>query len=233
MISYSYDCILFLSCNHTKMDPHTVLGVLPNSSIDVIKKQYRKMSLSCHPDRPGGDSAKFQNLTHAYESLLRRGDSIPAPSSTPPPVVPTYKVEISLEQAFTGCSVPFEVDGGERCYADLFPGIDHQEVVKVGDRKVVVHVRNDTGFTRQGLDLTYVHRITLKEALCGVNFELDYFHKKIRLSTTNTVISPTFIKVLPGKGMKRGANTGNLILKFDIVFPTLTAQQVDALSRIL
>lgn len=214
------------------MDPHIVLGVTPNTSVDLIKKQYRKLSLAYHPDRPGGDSAKFQNLTNAYETLLRHVPcAAPLVAAAPSPA--SFKVEISLEQAFTGCSVPFEVEGGERVYADLFAGIDHQEVVKVGDRKVVVHVRNDTGFTRQGLDLTYVHRITLKEALCGVQFELDYFHQKIRLSTTNTVITPAFVKVLPGKGMKRGANSGNLILKFDIDFPTLTAQQVLAIHDIL
>ena len=216
------------------MDPHIVLGVPHNSSIDVIKKQYRKMSLSCHPDRPGGDAAKFQNLTCAYESLLRRGDPLPPfPVAQSPLVSPPHRVEISLAQAFTGCSVPFEVDGGERCYAELFPGIDDQEIIKVGDRKVLVRVRNETGFVRQGLDLTHTHRITLKEALCGVHFELDYFHQKIKLSTTNTVITPSFTKVLPGKGLKRGCNTGNLILKFDIVFPVLCEEQVSALGRIL
>jgi DnaJ-class molecular chaperone len=215
------------------MDPHEVLGVSTSASSDVIKKQYRKMTLSCHPDRPGGDTVKFQKLTQAYESLLRRSECPMPQPQTPAPMTPSpIKVEISLEQAFSGCSVPFEVDG-ERFYADLMPGVDDKEVVKVGDRKVVVHVRNDTGMTRQGLDLTYVHRITLKEALCGLQFELDYFHQKIRLSTTNTVITPTFTKVLQGKGMKRGANTGNLILKFDISFPLLTPDQVADLDRIL
>jgi len=219
------------------MDPYSVLGIPSSSTIDIVKKQYRKASLTCHPDRPGGDTSKFQALTQAYESIMRRDSlpSLPSPVASPvASVAPvTYKVEISLEQAYTGCSVPFEVEGGERCYADLMAGIDHQEVVKVGDRKVVVHVRNDTGMTRNGLDLTYVHRITLKEALCGVNFELDYFHQKIRMATTNTVITPAFTKVLPGKGMKRGLNTGTLTIKFEIIFPVLTPEQVTAIASIL
>jgi DnaJ-class molecular chaperone len=215
------------------MDPYTILGVSPNTTQDVIKKQYRKMSLLYHPDRPLGDTVKFQTLTSAYESIMRRDL---APPALPPPATAattSYRVEITLAQAYTGCSAPFEVEGGERCYADLIPGIDDNEIVRVGDRRVVVHVRNDTGFTRQGLDLTHVHRITLKEALCGVNFELDYFHQKLKLSTTKTVINPLFTKVLPGKGLKRGANVGNLIIKFDIIFPILEQSQIDALLEIL
>jgi DnaJ-class molecular chaperone len=213
------------------MDAYALLGVARDASMDVIKKQYRKMSLNCHPDRPGGDTFKFQQLTQAYESLLRKPDVLPVPSTAQSTV---YQVDITLSQAFTGCSVPFEVEGGERCYAELQAGIDHNEVVLVGGRRVVVHVNNETKFVRQGLDLTYTHNISLKEALCGVNFELDYFHQKMRLSTKSTIISPSYVKVMQGKGMRRGVNTGNLILKFNIAFPsTLTEEQVLTLSHAL
>lgn len=218
------------------MDAYAVLGVARDATMDVVKKQYRKMSLSCHPDRPGGDTFKFQQLTQAYESLLRKPDLPPLAAAPLVPAVPlpVYKVDISLAQAFTGCSVPFEVEGGERCYVDLQPGIDHNEVVHSGSRKVVVNVVNETKFVRLGLDLTYTHGISLKEALCGVTFELDYFHQKMRLSTKSTIISPSYVKVMQGKGMKRGSNTGNLILKFDIAFPsTLSEGQAAMISRTL
>lgn len=34
-----------------------------------LKKSFRRLSLVHHPDRPGGDSAKFQELNNAYEIL--------------------------------------------------------------------------------------------------------------------------------------------------------------------
>lgn len=35
----------------------------------VIKKQYRRLSLKHHPDKPGGDAKKFQKISRAYNAL--------------------------------------------------------------------------------------------------------------------------------------------------------------------
>ena len=51
------------------MDYYAVLGLPKNASQEQIKKQYRKLSLECHPDRPGGNANKFKELNEAYETL--------------------------------------------------------------------------------------------------------------------------------------------------------------------
>ena len=40
-----------------------------NASPDNIKKQYKKLALKYHPDRPNGNSEKFKKVSEAYEIL--------------------------------------------------------------------------------------------------------------------------------------------------------------------
>jgi DnaJ-class molecular chaperone len=50
------------------MDYYTTLGVNRNASPDEIKKAYRKLASQHHPDK-GGDTAMFQKIQEAYETL--------------------------------------------------------------------------------------------------------------------------------------------------------------------
>lgn len=50
------------------MNYYEVLGVNKNSSPDEIKRAYRKLASQHHPDK-GGDTATFQNIQTAYETL--------------------------------------------------------------------------------------------------------------------------------------------------------------------
>lgn len=53
-------------------DYYKTLGVDRNANQDDIKKAYRKMAAQHHPDR-GGDTAKFQEVQAAYETLSDPG----------------------------------------------------------------------------------------------------------------------------------------------------------------
>lgn len=49
-------------------DHYQTLGVDRNATQDEIKKAYRKLAAQHHPDR-GGDTAKFQEISAAYDTL--------------------------------------------------------------------------------------------------------------------------------------------------------------------
>ena len=50
------------------MDLYKTLGVNRNASESEIKKAYKKQAMKHHPDK-GGDSAQFQKLNEAYDTL--------------------------------------------------------------------------------------------------------------------------------------------------------------------
>lgn len=176
----------------------------------------------------------------------------------PPPI--QQHLTLSLEQAYTGCTLPIEVERWvihghikvqeiETVYVDIPAGIDESEIITLENKgnvlhennkgvvKVNIHVNNATVFRRQGLDLIYSKMLTLKEALCGFSFEMKHINGKT-LSMNNkqnvTMIKPNFRKVVPGMGMTRDKNVGALIIEFDVQFPdALTPEQIETLSNTL
>jgi DnaJ homolog subfamily B member 4 len=168
-------------------------------------------------------------------------------------------IQITIDQSFTGSTIPIEVERtvingnlrrseSETVYINIPQGIDDNESVTLHDKghiindtrgeiRIVFRVQNNSAFKRQGLDLVYKQKISLKEALCGFSFEIAHLNGK-RLCLNNnsnpTVIKPNFKKVVPNLGMTREGNTGNMIIDFDIEFPeSLTKEQIERLLEIL
>ena len=62
------------------MDYYSTLGVNRNATEDDIKKAYRKMAVTYHPDKVAqmgeeyqkGAKEKFQKIQDAYEALKKR-----------------------------------------------------------------------------------------------------------------------------------------------------------------
>lgn len=52
-----------------KRDYYEILGIGKNASADEIKKAFRRKAIELHPDKQGGDEAKFKEVNEAYEVL--------------------------------------------------------------------------------------------------------------------------------------------------------------------
>jgi DnaJ-class molecular chaperone len=174
--------------------------------------------------------------------------------------IPIMKsLQINMEHVLNGASIPLEIErwilqpGGkiiekETIYVDIPQGIDDNEMIILRDRgnvisdqckgdiKINILIQNNTAFKRCGLDLILDKTITLKEALCGFSFELNYINGKSYTMNNNkgSIIPPDYKKVYPEMGLKRGEHKGNMIINFHIDFPSvLTIEQIDKLSSIL
>jgi molecular chaperone DnaJ len=50
-------------------DYYNILGIGKDATDDEIKKAYRKLAHQHHPDKPGGDEARFKEVNEAYQVL--------------------------------------------------------------------------------------------------------------------------------------------------------------------
>jgi DnaJ family protein A protein 2 len=116
---------------------------------------------------------------------------------------------------------------------DEFPGAE------TGDVVVLVDIQEHKVFKRKGADLLIEKKITLAEALCGVNFTVKHLDgKTIRIkSNPGDVIKPNSLMTLKEMGLpfyKKSFETGNMYVLFRIDFPkTLKDKQVTELKKVL
>lgn len=185
------------------------------------------------------------------------GQGFPFPKK-PEPI--TEYVHLTLEQAYRGCTLPVEIERWnmigelkvqeeETMYINIPSGVDDNEIIVLkdqghtvnekcrGDIKIIIQVKNETVFKRQGLDLVIKKTISLKEALCGFSFEIHHINGKtlnLNNKTNPTIVKPNYKKTVAGLGMNRDGAYGNLVIEFDVVFPdSLTAEQIKNISDIL
>ena len=181
----------------------------------------------------------------------------------PAPIVKT--VNITLEEAYRGINVPLEIERWvqmenerrmetERLYVKIPMGTDDNEMIVIGgkgnivddtvkgDIKIFIRVANTTSFLRNGLDLLYKKKITLKEALVGFSFDLKHISGKTYAiqNTNGKIVTAEYSKVIPYMGMRREQKhpaspmVGNLVITFEVKYPAnLTAKQREQLSDIL
>jgi DnaJ family protein B protein 4 len=195
----------------------------------------------------GGMPGMQQQMHHQMFHQVHRLDPI------------TKHIQITIEQSYHGCTLPIDIERwvlsnnvknteNETVYINIPAGIDDNEIVILhekgnkindtsGEVRICIRIINNTVFLRNGLDLIYKKKITLKESLCGFSFELDHLNGKrmcINNQSNPTIIKPNFKKVVQSLGLNRENSTGNLIIEFDVDFPdTLTAEQIESISNIL
>lgn len=200
--------------------------------------------------RSGGGATIFSNASPLFQNLHER-------LAKPTPIVKT--IEIQLDQAYKGTSYPLLIDRwviqknvkqneSETIYIKIPPGIDDNEMLIVrnkgnqiserqkGDVKIFVKIKNSTQFIRNGLNLIYPYEISLKDALCGFNFELNHLNGKLyKLNNAKgNIVKPNHEKVIPNLGMTRENHTGNLTIRFHVRFPqTLSFEAIEKIHDLL
>lgn len=176
----------------------------------------------------------------------------------PEPIMKT--IDISLEHAYFGGSYSIDLDRNiikngmqiteiETIHIDIPKGISKKEVIVlnnrghminekiIGDVKISINILPHNIFKRQGNDLVFSKKLSLKESLCGFSLEIKHLNGKL-LNMNNivnpTIIKPGYKKIVPEMGMITSHQTGNLIIEFEIEFPDkLETEKVEALKNIL
>ena len=181
--------------------------------------------------------------------IFRNGVPVQMQMQKPQPIIKS--IIINMEQVLTGANIPVEIERwiqesqtriieSETLYIPIPKGIDDNELIILrdkgnvvseackGDIKLFVKVVNNTDLKRQGLDLILNKKISLKESLCGFSFEFKYVNNKVYTinNNLNNIIPPGHNKIIPNMGLTRDGHTGNLIIVFDVEFPTKIDEEV-------
>lgn len=121
--------------------------------------------------------------------------------------------------------------GGE---GDQLPDMD-----AAGDIVIVLALEKHASFTRQGNHLVIERTVSLAEALTGFTIHVEHLDgRKLAIDCPfGTVIEPNTHYSVSREGMPiprtGGVERGDLIVKFEIVFPKVTQENVEMLRRIL
>ncbi|MHA2082302.1 MAG: DnaJ domain-containing protein [Candidatus Thorarchaeota archaeon] len=227
----------------------TNAGMPPGMNVNMTEADFMQFMQQTMQSMHGQNM--FQNFTHqqAQSPLFKA-------LQKPQPII--KRLTITMELAFQGGSIPLTIErwqamNGEKTheteniYIDIPCGIDNNEMLIVrekgnvidnikGDIKIFVNIENNKQFRRDGLDLIYDKEITLKDALCGFTFDIKYINgKTLKINNKEgSIITPKFKKMVEKLGFKRGQHVGNLIVIFDVKFPSnLSIEQIRSIKEIL
>ena len=204
---------------------------------------------------PGVKIQAFHNGVPINISMNR--NSFMENMQKPTPII--KNVIIQMAQVLSGGNIPVDIERWiiengnkvfekETLYIPIPKGIDDNEIILLrekgnilnenmkGDVKIFVKVENKTDFERKGLDLHYSKTISLKDALCGFTFDINYLNGKIYTLNNHSgnIIRPNYNKVIPNMGLERDGHTGNLIIIFQVDFPDkLDEDKINKLKEIL
>lgn len=120
-----------------------------------------------------------------------------------------------------GTKITFQREG------DQVPGKIPADII------FIIRDKPHATFKREGSDIRYSAKVTLKQALCGTTIRVPTLSTEtIALNTAGEVIKPNTVKRIQGKGLpfpKEPSRKGDLLIAFDIKFPdnlTESAKQI-------
>lgn len=203
--------------------------------------------------RPGVNPFRSQSFTAGS-----RGPSVGKPHGRQDPAI-EHDLHVTLEEVLRGCVKKMKIsrkvlgpDGRTPRREEKVLTINVKPGWKAGTKitfqregdqlpgsipaDIVFIIRDKPHplFKREGADLRYVAKVSLRDALCGVKVDIPTLAaKKVSMSFTE-VLKPTTVKRLQGYGLpqpKDPSKRGDLIISFDIQFPDNLTESAKEILR--
>lgn len=144
-----------------------VLGVNADADPATVRRAFRKAAMRLHPDRHGGDAAKFREMLEAYRLIqaaaareareaelaaLRAASIYFPPASRPEPLYRPV-VHVHPSEAVLGGSREATLADGRRIAIQLPPGLRPGDLVRAGGETFRVIMRHEGDTVVRGNDL--------------------------------------------------------------------------------
>ncbi len=145
---------------------------------------------------------------------------------------PTYSLTIDFMEAVKGVQKRISIDGREQT-VKIPQGIDNGSRISFGDYDVIVRVRPDKKFQRQGYDVVSEKEIPFSKAALGGQEEIETVDGIVKIRIPSGTQPQTIIR-LAQKGIKhvRGSGKGDHYVKIKVTVPKhLTSKQKSILEE--
>ena len=225
--------------------------------MDTDDDPFMRFSMGGHPGRMGGGTRRAFSFNPHDTSRPRGGKSRPQD----PPI--TRDLYVTLEEVMKGVTKKMKItrnilsaDGHSSRKEEKILTIDVKPGWKEGtkitfekegdqlpgkmpaDIVFVIRDKSHPLFKREGNNLIFRAKLSLREALCGTRVTVPTLgHHKINLNLTSEIIKPQASKRIQGYGLpnpKDPSKKGDVIVQFDIQFPNnLTQSAKEILSEVL
>ncbi len=130
-----------------------------------------------------------------------------------------YQIDISFKEAVLGVTKEVSIEG-QRKTIKIPAGVDSGNRIRFSDFDIVVSVRSDSKFKRNGQDIYIETPISLTQAILGSEVEVVTVTEKIKVKVKSGTQPNTMLRV-KGKGIPfpNSSRVGDLYLVFKITIP--------------
>jgi len=145
---------------------------------------------------------------------------------------PTYAVQIDFLDAVKGASKDVTINGKSQT-VKIPAGVDEGTRIRFGEYDLVIDVKPDKRFRREGYDIVTEKELSFPDASLGIEMEVETIDGKVKLKIPSGTQPDTVIR-LREKGVPhvRGNGRGDHYLRIKIGIPkNLTARQKELLKE--
>jgi len=146
---------------------------------------------------------------------------------------PAYSLTIEFMEAIKGVEKTVNISGKSQ-KIKIPAGVDEGSRIRFGDYDVIISVKPDKRFQRQGYDIVSEQEISFSQAALGDTITVETVEEKVNLKIPSGTQPGTVIR-LAQKGVKqvRGSGKGDHYIKIKIVIPkNLTSRQKELLKEL-
>lgn len=140
-------------------EARALLGTPAGAEPEALQAAFRAAVKLAHPDRSGGDAARFHRVVEAYRLLRAELSVLPAPARTAPapspPSAPSgpARLSISPAQAVMGGELHLIDEAGRRLRVQLPPGLRSGDRLRAGEAVYAIAIGSEDGSVVRGDDL--------------------------------------------------------------------------------
>lgn len=196
--------------------------------------------------QPGGQGGQYGPFTYSYgNSQGSQGFNFDFGGGTDPFEIfeqffgggysrrkPRYSIMIDFSEAVKGTTKRVTIDGKQQTIK-IPAGVDEGSRIQFPNYEIVVSVRSDPKFQREGYNIVTEQKVNLSDAILGAIVEVSTVSGNVKLKIPAGTQPDTIIRI-KGKGVPhvRGGGRGDHYVRVKIEIPKkITARQKELLTE--